>query len=350
MAALPQSGWILASLLFIFARTGFGCSLIFYDALLPHFARPEDIDRVSTYGYALGYLGGAVLLAVNLPVLIDPAVLGFSDASWPARLSFVSVGVWWIAWSIPLFKAVPEPAAGVSDVQGHWLTSGFVQLWHTLKKLPRYREVLKFLIAFWLYIDGVATIISSATIYGSTLKLDTGALITALLITQVVGIPCAIGFGYLARWTGAKGGILLAIGVYIVITIFAFFLDSEAEFYALAIAVGFVQGGIQALSRSLFASIVPKHLSGEFFGFFSTFSKFAAFLGPLLVASVTSISTALGAQSAGPNGIIALIPLFVVGGLLLWRVDVDAAKAQAAAEDAAIAQSETAANAPSAQP
>ena len=278
------------------------------------------MDRVSTAGYALGYLGGGLLLAVNSAWILRPDLFGMSGAEMATRLSFVSVAVWWVGFSIPLFRTVPEPARALeSDEHAEQspIRAAFVRLGETLRELRGYKQAGMMMLAFLVYNDGINTIIRMATVYGTEIGLEQGSLILALLVVQFVGIPFAFLFGQLAGRLGAKRSIFLALAVYVGISILAFGMTTSTEFFVLAVLVGMVQGGSQALSRSLFASMVPRHKSSEFFGFFGVFEKFAGIVGPGVFAVMILIT------GSSRGAILSLIIFFVVGGALLATVDVD---------------------------
>jgi UMF1 family MFS transporter len=311
--------WLMASLFFIMADLGFKGSIVFYDSLLPHVARPDEIDRVSTKGFALGYLGGGLLLAINLLMIMKHQWFFFPSQEFATRATFITVAIWWGVFSIPLLRLVPEPPARRrAGERTNPLKSTFVELGHTLSEIRKYRELSKFLIAFWVYNDGIGTIISMAVIYGKEIGIGTTDLVGALLLTQFVGIPFSILFGRLAAKFGTKRSITLALAVYALICVAGFFMSKPWHFWALAGAVGLVQGGSQGLSRSLFGVMAPKSKSGEFFGFYDVSSKIAGIVGPALFGVV--------AQLAGSSrlSIVSLIVFFVVGGALLATVDVSA--------------------------
>jgi UMF1 family MFS transporter len=310
--------WLLASILYIGGNVGFAGANIFYESLLPHIARKGDIDQVSTKGYALGYVGGGILLVINVLWVMKPEMFGMPDLAFALRASFFSVSVWWGLFSIPLFRHVPEPpAARETGPAIHPVKAGFSRLANTFREVTRYKQLLIFLIAFWIYNDGIGTIIKMATAYGDEIGIELTDMIIALIIMQFLGIPFSFLFGTLAKKMGTKRSILLALGVYTVISIGGYFMSTATHFYVLAFLVGTVQGGSQALSRSLYGAMVPKHKTAEFFGFFSTSSKFAGIAGPLLFGVVSQI--------AGQSrlSIVSLIIFFTVGGLLLTRVDVE---------------------------
>lgn len=325
LVTVGHGAWVLCVLLYIAGRIGFSGANIFYDSLLPHVAREDEIDQVSSKGYALGYLGGGVLLAINiLMIMLAPEgeVLGISWTEFMTRLSFVTVGVWWLVFSIPLFRHVPEPpGAAIEGPRLNPIKAGFARLGKTFHSLGRYRNLVIFLFAFWLYNDGISTIIDMATIYGQEIFTAKGVadpsihLIAALLITQFVGIPFSFLFGWLARQLGTKLSIYLALGIYVFVCIGGFFMSQIWHFYALAVIVGFVQGGSQALSRSLFGAMTPKTKTAEFFGFFNIMGKFSAILGPALFALVGRL------VGESRWSIISLIVFFIIGGALLTLVD-----------------------------
>jgi MFS transporter, UMF1 family len=310
----------LASTLFIVALIGGTGCMVFYEALLPHIARSDEVDRVSTAGYGLGYLGGGLLLALNLFWILKPEWFGLSsEGSLPARLSFVSVGIWWLMFCVPLFRRVPEPPRAIESDETPRANPARVavqRIGETVRELRGYKQAFLMLVAFLIYNDGIQTIIKMATAYGTEIGIEESALITAVLLVQFVGIPFAFMFGHLAGRIGAKPAIFFGLLVYVGISILGYFMKTAAHFYVLAALVGMVQGGTQALSRSLFASMIPPHKSGEFFGFYSVFEKFAGILGPLLFDIMIATS------GSSRNAILSVIVFFVVGAALLWRVDV----------------------------
>ncbi|TLS53439.1 MFS transporter [Paenibacillus antri] len=297
----------------------------FYDALLPGIVKPEDRDRVSAQGYAYGYLGGGLLLAVNLMMVQKPEWFGLDDLG-GIRLAFLSVAVWWLVFSIPLFRRVPETKPTTSVPMGRSVGLAFRRLGTTLRSLRNYPELLKYLIAFWLFSDGIGTIIRMATLYGENIGIGTTHLITALLITQFVGFPCAILFGKLAGRFGAKSSLYAALCIYVVITILGYFMTTALHFYLLAVMVGFVQGGSQALARSIFTRLIPVGREAEYFGFMSVWNKFAGMMGPAVFGYVNMIGSSR-------LGILALIAFFVLGIAVLMFVDLDKGEREAARAD-----------------
>ncbi|GJM15140.1 MAG: MFS transporter [Thermodesulfobacteriota bacterium] len=303
--------WFMASLFFIIGNIGFATSEVFYNSLLPEVAGPGNIDQVSTKGYALGYLGGGILLGINV-LMIE----FMEDKMLATRLSFVTVSIWWAVFTIPIIRNVREPkVTQIKEPNINPFTAGFKRLGVTFKELRNYRQLFLFLIAFWIYNDGIGTIIKMATIYGAEIGIDQTTLIGALLMTQFVGIPFAFAFGRLATYIGTKNSILLGLFVYTIISIGGYFMQTALHFWILAFLVGTVQGGTQALSRSLFGSMLPKSKTCEFYGFYGMSSKFAGIVGPLVFAVVT--------QLAGSSrlSIVSLIVFFILGAFLLNKVD-----------------------------
>lgn len=313
--AVAQGDWLLAIAVFVLANIGFSAANAFYDSLIVNVAEPEQLDVVSAYGYALGYVGGGLLFACNLVMVVWPSWFGFADAMDAVRLSFLSVALWWLLFTLPLLLNVPEPRRALRLGAMGAVRAGFRQLADTLHEVRKLRVVLTFLVAYWLYIDGVHTIVRMAVDYGMALGFEMKHLLTALLVTQFVAFPAALAFGWLAGRIGAKAGILIGIGVYGVATIGAVFMDSVNDFYTLAVVIGLVQGGVQSLSRSMYARLIPADKSAEYFGFYNMLGKFAAILGPLMVGFA---SLATGSPRLS---LLTIIILFVAGGVLLCFVD-----------------------------
>lgn len=307
--------WEWAAVLYLLAGLGFSGGNIFYDALLPDVSSRERLDRNSALGYALGYLGGGLLFALNVLATLHPAWFGLSDKGEAVRASFASVAVWWALFSIPLMLWVHEKRPEVRHAWGRVAREGWRQFLDTFHHVRRLRVVWLFLIAYWLYIDGVGTIARMALDYGLALGFDSKVLITALLLTQFIAFPAAVVFGRIGESFGAKNGILIGIAVYIGLCIWSVFMKDANDFYWLAGIAGLVMGGVQSLSRSMYASLIPVAQSGEFFGFFNMMGKFSAVLGPLLLAAV-SLET-------GSNrlAVLSIVILFAAGGAVLWFVD-----------------------------
>jgi UMF1 family MFS transporter len=311
LALVAQGHWVAAALLYMLASLGFWGGIVFNDSLLLHVAEPDEYDLVSGFGYSLGYLGGGLLFAVNVFMTLQPQLFGFADAGEAVRASFVTVGVWWLVFALPCVLVVKERKAVPSVGAAEAVRQGLRELLGTLAEVRKYRPVLWFLAAYFLYIDGVNTVIKMAVDYGLSLGFGPADLMKALLLTQFVGFPAALAFGWLGRRIGARRGIFLALTVYAGVTCYAYFIDSARDFYVMAVAVGLVQGGIQSLSRSYFGRLVPEGKSSEFFGFYNMMGKFAAVLGPLLMA-FTALLTGDSRLS-----ILSILVLFVAGGTLL---------------------------------
>jgi len=312
---VAKGDWTLAVLLYALGIIGFSGGNIFYDSLLINVSSPRKVDFVSALGFAMGYLGGGLLFALNVAMTLRPELFGLSGQSEAIRLSFISVAIWWAVFSIPIFLFVKEPV--VSDASKGWqaISGGLRQLHKTFMEVRRLRIVFLFLLGYWLYIDGVDTIVRMAVDYGLSLGFDSNSLIVALLITQFVGFPSALAFGKIGEKYGPKTGIFIGIFVYIAVTIWAFFMTSVTEFYALAVAIGLVQGGVQSLSRSFYTRIIPKNKSAEFFGFYNMLGKFAAVIGPVLMGWI-------GVVFGNPRiGILSIVVLFVSGAVLLSFVN-----------------------------
>jgi len=327
---VTEGDWLFASIVFIVGNIGFAGSEIFYESLLPHIAREDEIDRVSTGGYAMGYAGGGLLLALQLAWISSPGSFGMTDAGQASRISFLSVAVWWAIFTVPLLRNVPEPkrrpepgeASGRSPIR-----IGFARVAETFREIRGYRQVFLFLLAFWFYNDGINTIIKMATIYGAEIGIGQNDLIGALLLVQFVGIPATFAFGTLAARIGAKRGVYLALVVYTGIAVLGYFMHEAWQFWVLAFAVALVQGGSQALSRSIFAAMIPKGKSSQFFGFYAISGKFGNIVGPLVFAVVS--------QLAGGSrlSILSLVVFFVGGMILLSRVDIEEGRRVARAEE-----------------
>jgi MFS transporter, UMF1 family len=334
MYAIQRGDWSLALILFVISNIGVAGSIVFYESLLPHLVEEKDLDRVSSAGYAVGYLGGGVLLAINILMIQKPGFFGIPDAAVATRLSFLSVAVWWLVFSVPLFLRVPEPAkradAGPRP-SGNAFSSGVRHLFETFQELRRYRQAFLLLLAFLLYNDGIQTIIRMAAMYGAEININTGSMILALLLTQFVGVPFAFAFGIFADRIGAKRAVFFGLAVYAVITLFGYYMRTATHFFVLAIMVGMVQGGTQSLSRSLFASMIPRHKSSEFFAFFGVFERYAGILGPAVFALVVSHS------GTSRNAILSVIGFFIIGGAILTFVDVDGGRRTARAAEAEVA-------------
>jgi UMF1 family MFS transporter len=368
----PATGVVAGSVLFGLGNVGFVGANVFYDSLLPHVARAGSAgeavepgegeeralgarsgeavepgegeeralgarsgeavepgegdatvaDRLSTAGFALGYLGGGVLLVVNLAWVSVPGVFGFPDAETATRVALLSVAVWWAAFALPLFRYVDEPTPETPPerLAGGPVRIGVGRLGRTLASLPAHRDLLVFLLAFLLYADGIGTIIRMASIYGAEVGISRTGIVGALVAVQFLGIPFAFAFGSLADRVSAKRALAAGLVVYVGISIGGYFMRTEWQFWALAIAVATVQGGTQALSRSIYASLVPPDRSSEFFAFFSVSSKVAGVAGPAVFGVVSQVT------GSARFSIVSLVVFFIGGLALLWLVDVEAGR------------------------
>jgi MFS transporter, UMF1 family len=395
--AVTMGLWVLGLVLYFVSQLAYNIALGLDSSLLPHVARPKDLNRVSSLGYAMGYIGGGVLLLVNTVIFLFADKLGI-DSSLAVRLAFLSVGIWWVAFMIPMALNVPEPPATplAHGSKGNAFLDSFTRIGHTLRDIQRYRELFKMLIAFWLYSEGIGAIILLATAYGAALGLNTAVLIGTLLMTQFVAFPYALIYGRipnpahkwrgafvsmliwtgvtlpligvyanltgsvsilatfgliaadqilgilfsifigrhlfagLTNWLDTKRAIILGLVIYTIIPVWGFFLHTQAEFFLIGWIVGTVQGGTQALSRSIYADLSPRAKSGEFFGLYGLSEKFAGILGPLLYGIV-------GLLTHDPRAsVLSISVFFLIGIWMLWRVDEYKGAEIAAAEEAQI--------------
>jgi UMF1 family MFS transporter len=330
LALATEGRWVLALAAFVVANVGVTSTLAFYNALLPGIASQSEIDRVSTAGFAMGYLGGGALFALNLWMISSPITFGFADAAAATRFSFLSVAIWWVIFSIPLFRRVPEPPARIQPGEaagGSSLGIALRRLKESLRELRHHQDAGLLLLAFLIYNDAINTIIRMATTYGDELGIPPPQMMLALLMVQLVGIPFAFAFGLLAGRIGAKRAILVALAVYAGITLYGFTLRTTVQFFVLAFLVATVQGGAQALSRSLFATLIPKHKAGEMFGFFGVFDRFGGAIGSFIFGLI------LAATGTSRHGILALITFFLLGAFLLSKVDVERGRRNAEEEN-----------------
>ena len=307
LAFVGEGDWPLAIAVFALASIGFYGGSSFYDALIVQVSNHGNSDRVSAFGYGLGYLGGGLLFLLNVLMVLHPAWFGIADAVAATKLSFLSVALWWAMFSLPTFIGVPE----APPVR---MNAGWREIFDTLKKVVRNQPVFNFLLAYWLYIDAIGTLQLMAVDFGAKLGFSTNALITALLMVQFISFPAALAFGPLAARIGTRRAIWFGLAVFTGITFWAWFMQTERDFYLMAASVGLVQGGVQALSRSYFSRLIPPERSGEYFGFYNMLGKFAAVLGPLVVGVVAQLT---GNQRLS---ILVLALFFIAGALLLARV------------------------------
>ncbi|WP_020616027.1 MFS transporter [Paenibacillus daejeonensis] len=338
MGALASSGlalagegdWLLASILAIIGSIGFSAGNTFYDALLPELAEESKRDEVSSQGYAYGYIGGGVLLAINVAMIQGWEMFGFPNQTVATQAAFATVGIWWLVFSIPLFRNVRDVPRAHGERIGSVVRTGVRRLGDTMRGIARFPELLKYMIAYWFFNNGINTVIIMATIYGSGIGIEMMHLIIALLITQFVGFPATLAFGKLASRTGAKRALYATLLFYMVIVTLGYFMTNAAYFYALAVMVGLVQGGSQALARSLYANLVPASKVAEFFGFLSLSGKFSSVAGPLLFSIVGTLT------GSSRLAILSLIAFFVIGIVLLRFVSLEKGRREALAFEARI--------------
>jgi UMF1 family MFS transporter len=323
MATIGEGQWIWAVMLIIVGTLAFACSNIFYDAFLPEIAEEKDRDMISSRGYAFGYIGGGVLLALQLVLIQKPEWFGLTSIS-ATQIAFASVGVWWFLFSLPLFRHVEETPKKQTESLVQLSKNSIRQVVQTIKQLPKYPELLRFLVAFWFFNDGINTIIKMATIYGREIGIGTNDLIFALLLTQFIGLPFTLLFGKFAGLFGSKRTLIITIFVYLFIVLLGYGMSTAFHFYALAVMVGVVQGGSQALSRSIFSQLIPAGRNAEFFGFYGLSSKFSAIFGPFVFG--------LAGQLTGSSrfGILSLAIFFIIGISLLWGLNLEKGKKEAA--------------------
>ena len=317
LSMVGQGYWKMAAVFYVVASVGFMSANIFYDSLLPSVASKQKRDFVSSLGYSLGYIGGGILFLVNVAMYLKPQFFGIADAPSAIKLSFLTVAVWWAIFTLPILIFVKEkaPVNDIGIIKS--ISAGWIQLLSTLKRIRELKVVTTFLIAYWLYIDGVDTIIRMSVDYGTSLGFTTSTLITLLLMVQFIAFPATLIYNWFAKQIGIKQAILIAIGGYICIAVIGSLVSKEWHFYIIATLIGCFQGGIQALSRSLYSRIIPSHNSAEFFGFYNMFGKFATIIGPPLMGYVAM-------ATGNPRfGILAIILLFVLGGYFLMMVDVE---------------------------
>jgi len=319
LSLVGVGGWFFALTLYILGSIGYYSANVFYDSLIVDVSRPRLYSLVSSLGHALGYFGGAILLSLHVVLLTWPDVFGFDNTNDVIKFAFISVGIWWLVFLTPVIRYVHE-LKSVTSIPGKTVRAAYQELRETFRKIQNYRNVFLFLFAYWFFIGGLFTVIIMAVNFGQRLGFDDNDLVMALLITNFVGFPATIGYGYLGHHFGAKNSIYLGLAVYVAVVCWAAFLTSVSQFYVMAIIIGMVQGGVQGMSRSLYASLIPAEHSGEFFGFYSMVTKFSHILGPVLVG----LSALLSDE---PKFIlVAVLPMFVIGALLLIRVDTSGAR------------------------
>lgn len=317
LALVSEGAWELAALLYIGGNIGYMGANTFYDALLPSVTEEKSFDKVSSLGFALGYLGGGVLFSLNVWMVHSPTTFGLVDQAEAIQLSFLSVAVWWTLFSLPLLLFVKESRHQTSQSTLTVVKQGYHRLRNTFRHVSKLKGLMLFLVAYWLYIDGVDTVIRMAVDYGMAIGFKANDLILALLIVQFVGFPSTLAFAKLADCWGTKNTLLFAILFYLVIILFSVMMTAVHEFYILAVMIALVQGGIQALSRSYYASMIPKTYAAELFGFYNFIGKFAAIFGPLLLAVVALVTEDSRAAIA------SIAVFFILGAVLLMRVNAE---------------------------
>ena len=311
LAFVGPTAWPTAALLFAIASVGFWGGLIFYDSMLIRVAPPGRIDSVSGFGYALGYLGGALLLTVNVVMYAKPALFGLATPEAAIRASFLTVAAWWLLFAIPLLRGRVVQPTGPSIGLGRAAREGFAELLRTFREVRKYRPVILFLLAYWMYIDGVNTIMKMAVDYGLALGFPANSLIAGILMIQFVGFPLTLLFGWLGDRISPLVGIFTAIAVYCAVTFYAVLMTSVTEFYVMAAAIGCVQGAIQAMSRSYYGRLIPADRASEFFGFYNMMGKFAAVLGPFLMGATALLT------GNSRTAILSVALLFAGGAVML---------------------------------
>jgi UMF1 family MFS transporter len=341
---VQKGEWAWAIFVYALGIIGFSGANVFYDSLLPHVAKEDQVDYVSGLGFSMGYLGGGLLFLINVLMALMPQKFGLADSSQAVRYAFLSVALWWGLFTVITIAWVPEIKAAVAHRDGgSVIAKGFQQFFATLRKARHLKTVFLFLLAYWFYIDGVDTIIRMAVDYGMSLGFEANDLIVALLIVQFVGFPAALGFGKLGQHWGVRKGIYLAIGVYMGLTFWGVMMTQKWEFYVLAVIIGLVQGGIQALSRSYYSRLIPKEQSAEFYGFYNMLGKFAVIFGPVLMGLVGLVARRMLmppaptpeqfeqiGRLASRCGIGSLLILFLIGAVLLYFVDEEKGRKEAA--------------------
>ena len=324
LALISQGMWQIALLTYVIATVGFSGANTFYDSLLPAVSNKDNVDYVSAVGYAFGYIGGGILIVINFLMITYPSFFGFADSVEGIKWSFVSVALWWAIFSIPIVLFVKEPKYHKTETTLQTIKSGFKQLKNTFNEIRHLKVVFTFLIAYWLYIDGVDTTVRMAADFGITLGFDSTTIMGALVLVQFIAFFATLLYVKFADKIGIKNAIYFAIAAYMVIIFSGYFVTEGWHFYIIAGMIGCFQGGIQTLSRSLYARIIPENKSAQYFGFFNMWGKFAAVIGPLLMGSVTLIlnNTIDDHVLSARIGLQSIMILFILGALVLSRVDI----------------------------
>lgn len=313
-----EGDWLFASILLVVSTIGFAGGNTFYDAMLPDLVPTREREMVSSKGYAYGYIGGGILLAINLLMIQQPGWFGLENTLAGTRLAFISVAAWWLLFSIPIFRHAPRRPAS-TDRPSSWMgyaNMGVSRLRGTFSQMRKFPQLIRMLVAFWFFNDGINTIILMATIYGTSIGIGTTDLMLALLLTQFVGFPCTLLLGAWARRWGAKQVLMISLSVYVCIVILGYFMKEASHFYMLAGLVGVVQGISQSTARSLFSNLMPAGRTGEYFGFVNITGKFASIFGPFVFGWVGQIT------GSARWGILSLLFFFIAGMAVLMTVNV----------------------------
>ena len=311
---IPGGDWFTALIFYGLGVIGFSGGNIFYDSLIVTVSEEKERNKVSSLGFSLGYLGGGLLFVLNVLMYLNPGWFGLNSSTDAILYSFLSVAIWWGIFSIPVFKNVKDPFLGERKSLVTISKESIISVISTIREIKKYKSAALFLLSYWLYMDGVDTIVRMATSYGSDIGLSASSMITALILTQFVGFPATLIFGMYADRIGYKRALSIGILIYIFVTIYGSMIDSATGFFILAGVIGLVQGGVQAISRSFFSNLIPQDRSAEFFGFYNLIGKSAVIVGPFLVSGVALL------MSEPRYGILSLLILFIPGLILLWLV------------------------------
>ncbi|TDT51355.1 MFS transporter [Fonticella tunisiensis] len=312
LATINEGEWITCIIIYALTAIGFSGANVFYDAFIVDVTEEKKMDWISSLGFGYGYIGSTIPFIISIVFIMKPGLIGLSSQAAAMKLSFIITALWWFLFSIPMLKNVNQ--IYYTEPSKHPVKESFITLWKTIKNISGYKNIFIFLMAYFFYIDGVGTIIKMAGIYGSSVGIKSNDLLIILLVTQFVAFPFALLFGKLAKKFSAKTMIFAGIIIYTITTIYAYFLKTTLQYWIMAMLVATSQGGIQALSRSLFGRIIPKEKSSEFFGFYNIFGRFAAIMGPLLIGVFTNIT------GDSRLGVVSLIMLFIIGGIFLIKV------------------------------